>query len=165
MFDHSTHPDIAGWFAHFNVPEVSYSVCSVDLTNEPTEYWFFKRNQLRPESLMLDLNIPSNGNWLVNLSRHDGLFNIQWRANDDLRIESQQLRYRKLIRWPRLHSLMDFPLLVGQLEQSLEVRFLRHANFAARLLEPEALAWNTSIRQWLSPCADTFGWNRKMQPE
>ncbi|MBF7995566.1 hypothetical protein [Rahnella laticis] len=165
MFDHSTQPEVAEWFARFGVAEVSYSGCSIDLTNEPPEYWFYKRNKLRPESLKLDLHIPSNGNWLVDLSRHDNLFNIQWRPNDDLRIESEQLRYRKLIKWPRLSSLMDFPLLAGQLEQCLDVRFLRHANFGARLLEPEALSCNSNIRQWLAPCADTFGWNRKMQPE
>ena len=165
MFDHPTQPEIAEWFARFEVPEVAYSVCSIDLSNESPEHWFFKRNRLRPESLKLDLCIPSSGNWCVDLSRHDRQFNIQWRQNDDLRIESQQLRYRKLIKWPRLHSLMDFPLLVGQLEQCLGVRFVRHANLGARLLEPEALACNPKIRQWLAPCADTFGWNRQMQAE
>jgi len=71
MFDHSTHPEVAEWFARFGVAEVSYSGCSVDLTNEKPEHWFYKRNKLRPESLKLDLRIPSNGNWLVDLSRHD----------------------------------------------------------------------------------------------
>mgnify|MGYP006951112188 FL=1 len=66
MFDHSTHPEVAEWFARFGVAEVSYSGCSVDLTNEPPEHWFYKRNKLRPESLKLDLRIPSNGNWLVD---------------------------------------------------------------------------------------------------
>jgi len=99
MFDHSTHPEVAEWFASFGVAEVPYSGSSIDLTNEPPEHWFYKRNKLRPESLKLDL------------------------------------------------------------------RFLRHANFGARLLEPEALSCNSKIRQWLAPCADTFGWNRKMQPE
>jgi len=60
---------------------------------------------------------------------------------------------------------MGFPLLVEQLQQCLEVTFLRHANIGARLLEPEALARNPELRQWLAPCADTFGWNRRMQPE
>ncbi|MGX1021314.1 hypothetical protein AB7M33_003990 [Pseudomonas sp. Y3 TE3536] len=165
MFDHPTHPEIAGWFTQFNVPEVSYSVCSIDLSNEPPEHWFYKRKKLRPESLKLDLHIPANGSWWVDLSRHDKLFNVQWRPNDDLRIESQQLRYRKQIKWPRLHNLMGFPLLVEQLQQCLEVTFLRHANIGARLLEPEALARNPELRQWLAPCADTFGWNRRMQPE
>lgn len=165
MFNHPVSPEIAEWFATFGIDAVSYSVCSIDVTTEPPEHWFYKRNQLRPESLKLDLSIPSNGNWRVHLSRHDKLFDIQWRPNDTLWVESQQLRYRKMIKWPRLRSLMDFPLLVGQLEQCLEVRFLRHADFGARLLEPEALACNPDIRQWLAPCADTFGCYRKMQPE
>jgi hypothetical protein len=53
----------------FSVAEVSYSGCSIDLTNEPPEHWFYKRNKLRPESLKLDLHIPSNGNWLVKAAR------------------------------------------------------------------------------------------------
>jgi len=51
MFDHSTHPDVADWFARFGVAELSYSGCSIDLTNEPPEHGFYKRNKLRPESL------------------------------------------------------------------------------------------------------------------
>lgn len=165
MFDSSTHPEVAEWFSCFGVAEVPNSGCSIDLTNELPELWFYKRNKLRPESLKLELRIPSKRNWLVDLSRHDGLFNIQWRPNDDLRIESEQLRYRKLIKWPRLSSLMDFPLLAAQSEQCLEEHFLRHADFGARLLKPEILARNPKIRQWLAPCANTFGWNRKMQYE
>jgi hypothetical protein len=117
MFDHYTHPEVAEWFASFGVAEVSYSGCSVDLPNESPERWFYKRNKLRPESLVLDLRIPSNENGLVDLSCHDNLFNIQWRQNDDLSIESEQLHYRKLIKWPRLSSLMNFALLAAQLEQ------------------------------------------------
>lgn len=62
MFVHSTHPEVALWFASLDVAEVSYSVCSIDLSNEPPEHWFYKRNKLRPESLKLELRIPSNGN-------------------------------------------------------------------------------------------------------
>ncbi|MGN9500605.1 hypothetical protein ACTMQS_10515 [Pseudomonas syringae pv. aptata] len=36
-------------------------------------------------------------------------------------------------------------------------------HLVARPLEAEELARNSKIRQWLSPCADTFGWGRKMQ--
>lgn len=165
MFNHPVKPEIAEWFATFGIDAVSHSVCSIDVTTEPPEHWFYKRNQLRPDSLKLDLSLTASGNWRVHLSRHDKLFDIQWRANDDLRVVSQQLRYRKLIKWPRLYSLMDFPLLAGQLEQCLDVRFLRHANFGARLLDPEALAQNANLRQWLAPCADTFGSYRKMPPQ
>src|SRR5471030_2139652 len=67
MFDHPVHPEIAEWFVTFGVAEVPYSVCSIDLTNEPPKHWFYQRNKLRPESLKLDLCIPSNGNWCVDL--------------------------------------------------------------------------------------------------
>ncbi|WP_220458104.1 hypothetical protein [Pantoea sp. ME81] len=79
MFDHPTQPEVAEWFASLGIEEVSYSVCGIVLTNEPPEHWFYKRNKLRPESLKLELRIPSSGNWLVDLSRHDQLFNVQWR--------------------------------------------------------------------------------------
>ncbi|AFR04181.1 hypothetical protein PEC301653_22500 [Pectobacterium carotovorum subsp. carotovorum] len=142
MFVHSTPPEVALCFASLDVAEVSCSVCSIDLSNEPPEHWFYKRNKLRPESLKLELRIPFNGNWLVDPSRHDKLFNIQWRPNDDLRIVSDQLRYRKLIKWPRLPCLMGFPLLVGQLELCLEVSFLRHANFGNRPRHKHVHFWH-----------------------
>ncbi|MBA6116791.1 hypothetical protein JET76_27675 [Pseudomonas putida] len=165
MFNHPTHPETLAWFTRFNVAEEPYSVCSIDVTTEPTETWFFQRNRLRPESLKLELSLPLNGKWRVELSRHDNLFNVQWRPDDQLCVESQQLRYSKLIKWPRLYSLMDFPSLVGQLEACLEVRFVRHADFGARLLQPETLARNALIREWLAPACDTFGWARKIQAD
>lgn len=165
MSDNPIQPEVAEWMAKFGVADVPYSCSAVVLTNEPIEHWFYKRNLLRPESVKLDLLIPSIGNWRVDLSRHDNLYQVQWRPGNDVRIDSQQLRYRKLIKWPRLQSLTDFPLLVGQLEQCLDVRFLRHANFGARLLEPSDLARNPRLQEWLAPCADTFGWDLKMQPD
>lgn len=58
---------------------------------------------------------------------------------------------------------MDFPQLIGSLERTLEVSFLPHADIGARLLEPEALASNPELRQWLAPCASNLGWNWKVQ--
>lgn len=166
MPDHPSQIDAAQWFALFGLGDMPQgSTFSVVLSNEPIEYWFYKRNKLRPESLKLELNIPSWGHWSVQLERHDKLYLAQWRPNDDLRIESQQLRYRKLVKWPRLPSLMDFPQLVGQLEESLEVRFVRHANIGARHVEPEVLAGSPEMRRWLAPCAERFGWNMRTQAE
>lgn len=34
MFDPSTHPEIGEWCARFGIAEVSYSVCSIDLSTE-----------------------------------------------------------------------------------------------------------------------------------
>jgi hypothetical protein len=159
-----TPSETAQWFAMLCLGDVPhYSVISITLSNEPIEHWFYKRNKLRPESLKLELLVPSTGGWRVDLARHDKLFRAQWRHGDDLRIESQQLRYRKLLEWPRLASVMDFPQLIGSLERTLEESFLPHADIGARLLEPETLASNPQLRQWLAPCASTLGWNWKVQ--
>ncbi|VVN82922.1 hypothetical protein PS708_01250 [Pseudomonas fluorescens] len=157
--------ETAQWFAMLGLGDApNYSVISITLSNEPIECWFYKRNKLRPESLKLHLTASPSGLWRVELERHDKLFLAQWRPGDDMRIESQQLRYRKLVQWPRLMSIMDFPHMIGSLERCLQVNFLPHADIGARLLEPEALATNPQLRQWLAPCAGSLGWNRKVQP-
>ncbi|MCU1733483.1 MULTISPECIES: hypothetical protein [unclassified Pseudomonas] len=157
--------EAAQWFALFELGNIPHdSTFSVVLSNEPIEYWFYKRNSLRPESVKLELTVPSWGHWRVQLERNDNLYLAQWRSNDDMRIDSAQLRYRKLIKWPRLASIMDFPQWVERLEQSLDVRFLRHANIGARGVESSTLANNPHLRHWLAPCAETFGWNWKKQP-
>ncbi|KAB0522023.1 hypothetical protein [Pseudomonas extremorientalis] len=165
MPETQTPSETAQWFAMLGLGDVPhYSVISITLSNEPIEHWFYKRNRLRPESLKLELLVPSTGGWRVDLARHDKLFQTQWRLGDDLRVESQQLRYLKLVEWPRLLSVMDFPQLIGSLERTLQVSFLPHADIGARLLEPETLASNPQLRQWLTPCASSLGWNRKVQP-
>lgn len=157
--------ETAPWFAMLGLEDMADgTVLSITLSNEPIEFWFYKRNKLRPESLKLQLIAPSSGLWRVDLERHDKLFLAQWRPGGDLRIESQQLRYRKLVEWPRLASIMDFPQLIESLERSLQVNFLPHADLGARLIDTEALASNLLLRQWLAPCADSLGWNRKVQP-
>ncbi|WP_175650750.1 hypothetical protein [Pseudomonas sp. Marseille-P9899] len=155
---------VAQWFALFDLGALPHdSTFSFVLSNDPIEHWFYKRNKLRPESLKLELLVPCTGHWRVQLERNDNLYLAQWRPNDDLRIDSEQLRYRKLVKWPRLASLMDFPQLIEQLEKSLDVRFLPHANIGARGVEPETLASNPHLRRWLAPCAQSFGWNWKVQ--
>lgn len=157
--------ETAQWFATLALGDMpDGSVISITLSNERIEHWFYKRNKLRPDSLKLELIVPSSGLWRIDLERHDELFLAQWRPGDDLRIESQQLRYRKLVEWPRVASIMDFPHLIGSLERALQVNFLPHADIGARLLEPEVLSSNEQLRRWLAPCAGSLGWNRKVQP-
>jgi len=157
--------ETAQWFAMLALGDMpDGSVISIMLSNERIEHWFYKRNKLRPDSLKLELIVPSSGLWRVDLKRHDKLYLAQWRPGDDLRIESPQLRYRKLLEWPRLAGIMDFPQLIGSLERVLEVNFLPHADVGARLVEPEMLSSNEQLRRWLAPCAICLGWNRKVQP-
>lgn len=164
MPDNPGQSEAAHWFAQFDMGDMPQgSTFSIVLSNDPIEHWFYKRNKLRPESLKLELIVPSWAHWRLQLERHDQLYLAQWRPNDDLRIESQQLRYRKLVKWPRLASLAAFPHVVEQLERSLDVRFLPHANIGARYVEPSALASNPQLRRWLAPCAQSFGWDWKVQ--
>ena len=104
------------------------------------------------------------GGWRLDLARHDKLFQAKWRTKNDLRVEPQQLRFRKLLEWPRLASVMDSPQSIGSLERTLEVSLLPHTDIGARLLEPETLASNLRLRHWLAPCASSLGWNGRVQP-
>ena len=120
MPDNPGQSEAAHWFAQFDMGDMPQgSTFSIVLSNDPIEHWFYKRKKLRPESLKLELIVPSWGHWRLQLERHEPLYLAQWRPNDDLRIESQQLRYRKLVKWPRLASLAAFPQVVEQLERIL----------------------------------------------
>ena len=130
------------------------------ITTVPIENWFYKRNALRPEDIMLDLTVPSHGLWCADLYRHDKLFRIQWRPNGDLRAESQQMKYKKLIKWPHLGSLDAFPHLIAQIEETLSIKFIRHVNVGTNgwvNLESWVAESGKEILDWLSPCADTIG--------
>lgn len=150
--------EVSDWIAQFGLVDPPENwVIRVTLSNSPIEHWFYKRNKLKPESLWLDLTVPAYGLWHVQLDRHDGLFQVQWRANDDQRVESQQLKYRRLVAWPRLNGLNGFPRLAMDIEQCLGVHFLRHANVGARMLSPKTLLENGGFVRWISPCADAVG--------
>jgi hypothetical protein len=150
--------EVFEWVCQFGIPNLPDNwVIGITLSSVPIENWFYRRNKLKPESLRLNVNVPAYGHWCVQLERHDGLFQVQWRAQDDLRIESQQLKYQKLMAWPRLIGLQAFPHLIAGVENCLGVEFMRHADVGARLLEPEKLLANEPLRNWLSPCADSFG--------
>lgn len=130
----------------------------ITLSTVPMDYWFYQRNRLQGVDLQLSLVNPAWGNWVVKLERRDEAYFAQWREDDDLRVESEQLRYRKLTPWPRLASPQDFPLWVLQLEKVLGVAFLRHANVGARWTSiTEAGFDDAPLRQWLRPCAESWG--------
>jgi len=132
----------------------------------PMEHWFYKRNQLKPEDVKISLITPQWGAWIVQLDRHDGLYQIQWHSPDSrISIKSQPLKYRKIIKWPTLNGLNDFPNLIHELESILEIKFIRHMNIACRSIKTKkAFEKNSQLRQWLKPCADTLGKNMQSQP-
>lgn len=152
---------MSDWIAALGIPDESehWSVAFA-ISTVPIERWFYARNKLAPDAIKLDLVVPKVGLWRATLSRRDESFQAQWRPNGDLRVESAQLKYRKLVAWPALASLREFPSLPGQIEKALGVSFLRHVDVGGNpMLDTKRLmaACGPRIREWLSPCADTIG--------
>ena len=152
---------MANWISELGIKtEAAAWSVGFTLSTVPIDYWFYKRNALKPEDIQLSLIVPSYGLWRAELSRHDGLFVAQWRPNGDFRVDSQQMKYRQLVKWPVLDSLFDFPLLVERIEKALSIQFIRHVNLGTNGyvdLDAWALESGPKIQHWLSPCADTMG--------
>lgn len=123
----------------------------------PPKDWVTARNRLKPGDLRLLLSVNRSG-WHADLAPHDDSFRVQWR-DSGISVESQQLRYRKLLPWPALASPADTPTLVTQLATLLDRNFVRHANLegalAAQLLVPGFD--DAALRRWLAPSADAWG--------
>lgn len=104
--------------------------------------------------LLLSIN---DGHWVVTLTRRDERFQVQWRAFG-ISVESAELRYRKLIRWPIISSPIEVPHLVANLSETLSTKFARKVNIygsaADELLSPNFD--DTRLQKWLSPSADDW---------
>ncbi len=142
------------------VPNGSW-VIGLRISTVPMDNWFYKRNQLKEDSIKLDLNIPAEGAWVATLERHDKLFQVQWRPGDDLRVESQQMKYRKMIKWPSLGGIYDFPSFVKELERTLNIQFKPHVDLSSRLVDIDKLVENQLIKNWLAICSNTTGHSGK----
>jgi hypothetical protein len=150
---------ISDWASSLGiVSEQKDWVIGCTLSTAPIENWFYKRNALKAEDIKLEINVPSYGLWCAELARHDRLFHVQWRPSNDLRIESQQMKYKRLIKWPELTSPHEFPNLVGKIEDVMGIKFIRHVNVGARNINVDSLLTSKSaFHTWLSVCADTIG--------
>ncbi len=137
---------------------------SFTLSSAPIENWFYRRNRLRSEDLKLSLTVPQWGLWRAQLERHDDLFCVQWRPDNNFSVESQQLKYRRIIKWPEMKSLESFPILAGELERVLNVKFIPHVNVGYRFVDVgRAFKENSRMRRWLQPCASSFGKNMEQE--
>lgn len=110
---------------------------SFTITTAPVENWFYSRKALKPDDTQLRLTVPSYGLWCIDLQRHDELFHSQWRPGGDFRVDSQQMKYRKIIKWPGLDSPIDFPLFAGLVERSLSIQFIRHMNVGSNGIDTD----------------------------
>lgn len=139
-------PSTDGWTLEFTLSTV------------PMSYWFYQRNRLQPGDVKLSLTIPSWGLWVVNLLRHDREYHVQWRAKIDVQIEAQQIKYRKLLKWPELPNVEGFPSLVKEIETVLGIQFIPHVDVGARYINLSAGKFDDEkLSGWLAPCADSWG--------
>ena len=121
-------------------------------TTQPMN-WVIERNSLRPEDLLLTLSI-NDRHWQVSLERRDEVFYVQW-GTYGFRVDSQQLKYRRFIKWPAIESPENIIAFITELESLLSVRFVKHINLQGTLSDsiekPQLLA------DFLKVTTDDFG--------
>ncbi|MDX8554431.1 hypothetical protein MK851_12465 [Tenacibaculum sp. 1B UA] len=149
---------LENWLSSLNLKYSNeYWGMTLTMSTVNIEHWLYSRNQLKPEDLKLTLSMYITGSWVAQLERKDQLFLAQWRESG-LTVESQQLKYRRLIPWPKLASYTKFPLIIPAIETALDVKFIRHIDISTVGIAPKQyLKKNSKMQQWLKPCADTFG--------
>ena len=140
----------------------NYWTISFTLSTTKIDNWFYSRNKLKNEDVKIELITPSSGTWVVQLERKDRLYVAQWRKENDFRIESQQIKFRKLVKWPELHAIYDFPELIHAIESALEIKFIKHVNVSAKFVDLEPhINSNSKLFKWLEVCAKIIGTNMK----
>lgn len=134
------------------------------LSTTEIENWFYRRNKLKPEDVKIELIAPSAGTWVIQLERKDRLYVAQWRKENDFRVESQQMKYRRLVKWPELNSLYDFPKLINPIEDALNIKFIRHVDVGSRMIDLKPhLNTDSKLFYWLKDCSETIGTAMKTQ--
>lgn len=121
-------------------------------TVEPS-HWVVRRKVLKPADVLLTLTV-TDGHWVLNLKPRHQRFHVQWRSSG-VSVESDELRYRRMTRWPKVSSPLEVPEAIQVLEQVLQVQFVKHVNLEGSLAD-EALSAGFSderILCWLAPCA------------
>ncbi len=118
--------------------------------------WLVARNKLNSEDVKIKLTAVSWGSWVIQLERKDKLYVAQWRENS-FSIESEQIRYRKIVKWPVLSDISGFPSLIKEIECIIGIKFLRCINIEANGIDLDQYLNNGSeIYTWLNECADTI---------
>lgn len=136
-----------GWQA----PELpAWQIDIAIATRSPIE-WTTRRNALQPDDMWLSLTLRSFFPWQVQLKRHDRLFVVDW-TDRGVTIESEQLRYRKIMKWPEIAGPAEFPRLVSELNALFPRLFTREA----LIIIPKADdAIKKAFIDWLSDACDT----------
>lgn len=151
--------EVENWLSSFDIKAdadqwtIQFTLSTVDMQN-----WFYRRNRLKDEDVKLTLIVPQWGSWVAQVERKDGLYVAQWRPNGNFSVDSQQMKYWRLMQWPSLERLEKFPSLVKKIEDVLDVKFIRHVDIGARDINiAREIKDSGKMIGWLSECADSYG--------
>lgn len=148
--------DALNWMGQFGwepPPEIrGYWQVDVIIATRPPKEWVSRRHGLKPDDMWLSLTVSSFSPWVVRLKRHDALFTTWW-SDKGIAVDSQQMRYRKLIQWPTLVDPIQLPILIERLNTMLQPGFSRHAE--VRILQASD-AVRQSLSTWLSPICESI---------
>jgi hypothetical protein len=112
--------------------------------------WSVRASKVPAEALWLSLNVHRQLGWKAQLYPRNNVFRVDW-SEDRLCVDSQQLRYRHVMKWPGLAEPDRFPALTAELERLLSVKFNRHLHLQITSLDARGVE---TLRQWLAPIAD-----------
>lgn len=115
----------------------------------PLTDWMTRKSHVKDTELWLGLGVSRLLGWKVKLHPKNKIYNIEWEASG-IRVESDQMRFKKLTKWPALTELDQFPLLVSELEKLLAVQFQRDVQLHAASLKSDDLA---VLKTWLGDLA------------
>ena len=88
------------------------------------------------------------------VQRKDEVFFIKWRESG-LNIDSQQLKFRKLIKWPTINHPCEIISVISEIERILNVSFFKHANIQGNLVE--RIHNKALLIEWLGSTARDYG--------
>jgi hypothetical protein len=146
------------------LPKGNWTIILV-VSTVPIDRWFYRRNALKGEDLRLEITLGNEGRWKVMLARHDNEFLVTWGRDFQPQVRAEQLKYRRMVKWPHFSALLDLGALIADLERVLNVRFERHFDVftdAGMTSEDMVKHHGQAITQWLTPFAATVGVNGKV---
>jgi hypothetical protein len=128
--DENTHPD---WGF------------KVEISTVPPWDWTVRRSHVGENEYWLGASISRILGWRVGFFPRNELFKVDWQA-EGMSVTSQQLRFRKLMKWPQMGTLDEFPKIVAELQSLLSLKFHQEITVRALSLKVDDLE---SIRIWL----------------
>lgn len=150
-------PEISRWAQIAGVPpppeDGNYHI---RLSTAPVKQWFFAKSKLPAQTTNIEATI-GHKTWTVKLTRQDQLFIVIWSSGGAVSVNSDQLKYKRMVRWPALDAVEYFPRLVKQIESLLGIQFIPYADVSVPYTVPRETVEQPKLHEWLAPCATKVG--------